>query len=73
MRGDVYELRAPRDVRGNEQRGRHYGVVVQSDRLALTTWLISSTSTSAMETDFRPEIEIASSRPSTKLTNRIRS
>lgn len=58
MRGDVYELKAPRGTRGHEQRGNRYAVVVQSDLLPLTTWLAAPTSTSARPTSFRPEIEI---------------
>ena len=58
MRGDVYRLKAPRDGRGHEQRGNRYAVVVQSDLLPLSTWLVAPTSTSARPTSFRPEIEI---------------
>ena len=58
MRGDVYQLKAPRDARGREQRGNRYAVVVQSDLLPLSTWLVAPTSTSARPTSFRPEIEI---------------
>ena len=58
MRGDVYELKAPRDARGHEQRGNRYAVVVQSDLLPLSTWLVVPTSTSARPTTFRPEIEV---------------
>jgi mRNA interferase MazF len=58
VRGDVYELKAPRNTRGHEQRGNRYAVVVQSDLLPLTTWLVVPTSTSARPTSFRPEIEI---------------
>ncbi|MEV6924707.1 type II toxin-antitoxin system PemK/MazF family toxin [Dactylosporangium sp. NPDC051485] len=58
MRGDVYELKAPRDTRGHEQRGNRYAVVVQSNLLPLSTWLVAPTSTSARPTSFRPEIEI---------------
>jgi mRNA interferase MazF len=59
VRGDVYELKAPRDARGHEQRGNRYAVVVQSDLLPLSTWLVAPTSTSARPTSFRPEVEIA--------------
>lgn len=59
MRGDVYELKAARDARGHEQRGNRYAVVVQSDLLPLSTWLVAPTSTSARPASFRPEIEIA--------------
>jgi mRNA interferase MazF len=55
----VYELRAPRGARGHEQRGNRYAVVVQSDLLPLSTWLVSPTSTSARPASFRPEIEVA--------------
>ncbi|MDQ7908734.1 type II toxin-antitoxin system PemK/MazF family toxin [Phytohabitans sp. ZYX-F-186] len=58
MRGDVYELKAPRDARGHEQRGNRYAVVVQSDLLPLSTWLVAPTSTSARPASFRPQIEI---------------
>lgn len=58
MRGDVHQLKAPRDARGHEQRGRRYAVVVQSDLLPLSTWLVAPTSTSARPTSFRPEVEI---------------
>lgn len=59
MRGDVYRLRAPRDVRGHEQQGRRYAVVVQSDELdVLSTWMVAPTSTSARPATFRPRIAI---------------
>jgi mRNA interferase MazF len=55
----VYRLRAPREVRGHEQAGSRYAVVVQSDELPLSTWLVAPTSTSARAASFRPEVEIA--------------
>lgn len=58
MRGDVHGLRAPRDARGSEQHGTRYAVVVQSDLLPLSTWLIAPTSTAARPASFRPEIEL---------------
>jgi len=58
VRGEVYRLRAPRDTRGHEQAGRRLAVVVQSDALPLSTWLVAPTSTSARPASFRPEIEI---------------
>ena len=58
MRGEVYRLRAPKDVRGHEQAGARFAVVVQSDQLPLSTWLVAPTSTSARPASFRPEIEI---------------
>lgn len=60
MRGDVHELRAPRGAKGHEQRGRRFAVVVQSDVLPLSTWLVAPTSTSARQTRFRPTIEVDS-------------
>jgi mRNA interferase MazF len=54
----VYQLRAPRDSRGHEQRGVRYAVVVQSDLLPLSTWLVAPTSTSARAASFRPEVEV---------------
>ncbi|MBW0016853.1 MAG: type II toxin-antitoxin system PemK/MazF family toxin [Mycobacterium sp.] len=58
MRGEVFQLHAPRGSRGHEQSGSRYVVVVQSDRLPLSTWLVTPTSTSARAASFRPEIEI---------------
>ena len=58
MRGDVFQLKSPRDARGHEQRGNRFAVVVQSDLLPLSTWLVAPTSTSARPTSFRPEVEI---------------
>ena len=58
MRGEVYRLRAPRNATGHEQQGRRYAVVVQSNALPLSTWLIAPTSTSARSASFRPEIEL---------------
>lgn len=58
MRGEVYRLRAPRDVHGHEQQGSRYAVVVQSDHFPLSTWLVAPTSTSARPASFRPEVEI---------------
>jgi mRNA interferase MazF len=58
VRGDVHEVKAPRDARGHEQSGNRFAVVVQSDLLPLSTWLVAPTSTSARPASFRPEIEI---------------
>jgi mRNA interferase MazF len=58
VRGDVYELKAPRNARGHEQRRHRYAVVVQSDLLPLSTWLVAPTSTSARPASFRPQIEV---------------
>ncbi len=58
MRGEVFRLHTPRRNRGHEQSGSRYAVVVQSDRLPLSTWLVAPTSTSARAASFRPEVEI---------------
>lgn len=57
MRGEVYRL--PARGKGHEQRGRRYAIVLQPDWLALSTWIVAFTSTSARPTTFRPEVVIA--------------
>jgi mRNA interferase MazF len=59
VRGEVFQLVAPRGSRGHEQYGSRYAVEVQSDQLPLSTWLVAPTSTSARPASFRPEVEIA--------------
>jgi mRNA interferase MazF len=59
-RGDIYNLRLPKGV-GHEQRGRRFGIVVQSDSfLPRSVVLVAPTSRSARPASFRPEIEIDS-------------
>jgi mRNA interferase MazF len=58
VRGEVYRLKAPRGARGLEQSGVRYAVVVQSDLLPLSTWLVAPTSTSARAATSRPEVSI---------------
>lgn len=58
MRGDLYRLKASRDVRGHAQAGVRYAVVLQSDDLPLSTWIVAPTSTGRRAASFRPEIEI---------------
>lgn len=58
MRGDLYQLSAPRDAQGRERRGR-LCVVLQSDDLPLSMWLVAPLSTSARPASFRPQIEVA--------------
>ena len=71
-RGDVHAL-APRSrSKGHEQRGRRYAVVVQTDLLnELSTVVVAPTSTTALPTVFRPEVEVAGRR-TTVLTEQIR-
>jgi len=59
VRGEVFRLHAPREARGHEQAGPRYAVVVQSDVLPLSTWLVAPTSTAARPATFRPEVQIA--------------
>lgn len=58
VRGDLYRLKAPRDAQGHEQAGPRFAVVVQSDDLPLSTWIVAPTSTGRRAASFRPEIEI---------------
>ena len=58
MRGDLYRLRASGAAVGHEQDGERYAVVLQSDDLLLSTWIIAPTSTRRRPTSFRPEVEI---------------
>ncbi len=58
MRGDIHRLRAPRAVRGREQEGARFAVIVQSDDLMLSTLLVAPTSRSAPARSFRPTITI---------------
>ena len=49
VRGEVFRLPAPRRVRGHEQGGARYVVVVQADELlGLSTVLVAPTSTGAL-------------------------
>lgn len=59
VRGEVFRLPSPRGARGREQRGVRYAVVVQADEfMALSTTLVSPTSTSAQSATFRPTISL---------------
>lgn len=59
VRGEVFRLPSPRNVRGREQQGARYAVVVQADELmALSTTLVSPTSASARPATFRPSISL---------------
>lgn len=57
-RGDIVRLIPPRSP-GREQQGSRFGVVLQSDVLApLSTVLVAPTSQSALQTHFRPVINV---------------
>jgi mRNA interferase MazF len=59
VRGEIFRLPTLRATRGREQRGARFAVVVQADEfLALSTVLISPTSTSARPASFRPAITL---------------
>jgi mRNA interferase MazF len=58
VRGEVFRLHTPRRTHGHEQSGSRFAIVVQSDQLPLSTWLVAPTSTSARAASFRPEVEI---------------
>jgi len=58
VRGDLCRLKAPKETSGHGQAGERYAVVVQSDDLPLSTWIIAPTSTGRRPASFRPEIEI---------------
>lgn len=59
VRGEIFRLPSMRGARGHEQRGARYAVIVQSDEhMALSTTLISPTSTSALPATFRPTITL---------------
>ncbi len=60
MRGEVYRL--PARGRGHEQQGRRYAVVLQPDWMALSTWVVAFTSTSAREASFRPPVTVRERR-----------
>jgi mRNA interferase MazF len=55
----VFRLPPRRGVRGHEQRGARYAVVVQADELLdLSTTLVAPTSTRARPASFRPTITL---------------
>ena len=62
VRGEIFRLRVPRATQGSEQRGARYAVVVQADELfALSTVLVSPTSTAAPPRSFRPRVDVLGS------------
>ncbi len=71
VRGELLHLPAPRGVRGREQRGARYAVVVQADEfLGLSTVLVAPTSTSARPASFRPVITLEGSRRASSSSRR---
>jgi mRNA interferase MazF len=53
----VYELKAPKDAMGHEQRGPRFAVVVQNSDLPLSTWVVCPTSTRVQPASFRPTVD----------------
>ncbi|MGI8461968.1 MAG: type II toxin-antitoxin system PemK/MazF family toxin [Solirubrobacterales bacterium] len=65
VRGEVFRLPQRRDVRGHEQRGQRFAVIMQADEfLGLSTTLVAPTSTSAQPASFRPTITLEGRRTS---------
>jgi mRNA interferase MazF len=59
MRGDVHALASQPRRRGHEQRGQRYAVVLQGDSLAaLSTVVVAPTSARALDSAFRPRVEV---------------
>lgn len=56
--GGCHRLPSRRGARGREPRGARYGVVVQSDRLRLSTVLVAPTSTHAHPARHRVLVDI---------------
>ena len=71
MRGDVHEINLPRS-RDSVQHGARYGIVVQNDRLNLSTVLIVPTSTSVRPGQHRPDVDIGDGVPTYALTEQLR-
>jgi mRNA interferase MazF len=59
VRGDIHQVHLPSGG-GHRQHGPRYAVVLQSDDLYLSTYLVAPTSTSQApaQTVFRPEIVV---------------
>ena len=70
-RGDVVELRLTAGT-GHEQRGRRFGVVVQSDSLLpRSVVLVAPTSTAARPASFRPEV-VVREQPTRVMVEQVR-
>ena len=71
QRGDVVELRLPAGA-GSEQRGRRFGVVVQSDSLLpRSVVLVAPTSTAARAASFRPQV-VVREQPTRVMVEQVR-
>ena len=56
--GSCHRISSRRGARGHEQRGARYGVIVQSDRLQLSTVLVAPTSAHARPARHRVLIDV---------------
>lgn len=70
QRGEIFRARLPSSV-GHEQGGVRYAIALQASDLVLSTVIVAPTSTQALETSFRPEVEIEGMR-TRLLTEQIR-
>ena len=71
QRGDVVELRLPAGA-GSEQRGKRFGVVVQSDSLLpRSVVLVAPTSTAARPASFRPQV-VVRDQPTRVMVEQVR-
>ena len=62
QKGDVFRARLPKEAIGHEQGGVRYAVVLQASELELSTVIVAPTSTRALATSFRPEIQVVGQR-----------
>ena len=62
QKGDVLRARLPKNTGGHEQGGVRYAVVLQASELELSTVIVAPTSTRALATSFRPEIQVVGER-----------
>lgn len=72
FRGAIHEIKALPAARGNEQQGRRYAVIIQSDRFATSTVTVALTSTRAGSAVYRPQIELEGTKTCV-LTDQIHS
>lgn len=49
VRGDLYRPRAPTGVRGHEQAETRFEVVVQSDDIPMSTWVVAAAELRAVD------------------------
>lgn len=61
-RGTVFAIHSPGRHGTHAQRGHRYAVAVQAGDAQLSTVIVAPTSTAALATSFRPEIEIEGRR-----------